>query len=184
MIGSTGIWSAAEAKPEHFPVSPKLARNLDIILAKHKLVIDFGCGNGFYLKALKQSGFDMLIGIDGYNSTKSDFIFEADLSKPRNFAFRGQVISLEVGEHIPVKYEQIFLDNVCRHCESRLIISWAVIGQNGIGHVNCRSNDYIINCIAERGFTFNKEVTQFLRNDIENHVSYFRNTLMVFDKNL
>lgn len=182
MIQPTGIWSADEAKPENYPKSEKLAKNIAGIFHHGVYVIDFGCGDGYYLDQLHKEGFKYLIGVDGIKSTNHKCIMEADLSVPHTFPWRGYVISLEVGEHIPAEYEQVFIDNICRHCSQRMVISWALPGQRGLGHVNCRPNEYVIGEIEKRGFQFNKHATDFLRSDIENHVTYFKSTLMVFDK--
>jgi hypothetical protein len=130
-------------------------------------------------------GFRFLYGVDGYPMLPAlgIILLQQDLSDMGMSAFiKGQVLCLEVGEHIPLEYEQIFIDNVCRHCDSRMVLSWAIPGQGGIGHVNCRDNDYIIAQIARRGFVFNQLLTDYLRDDIEMGVRYFKDTLMVFDK--
>jgi hypothetical protein len=183
MIGPTGIWSNIEAKPENYPYSEVLADKLLNIFAPREWVIDFGCGDGYYLHSLKLNGFDCVIGIEGHiNPSRPKFIFNADISQPRQYPFHGQVMSLEVGEHIPVEFEQNYIDNLSRHCASRMVISWAVPGQNGIGHVNCRENSYVIDQMEKRGLKLNDKVTAYLREGIEMHVRYFENTLMVFDK--
>lgn len=182
MIQPTGVWSAAEAVPENYPRSEKLAKAIANIFHRNVYVIDFGCGDGYYLEYLSKQRFKYLIGVDGIKSTNHKWIMQADLSVAHSYPWRGYVISLEVGEHIPVEFEQVFIGNLCRHCTSRMVISWALPGQRGLGHINCRPNDYVIGEIEKRGFKFNKHVTDFLRSDIEMHVSYFKSTLMVFDK--
>jgi hypothetical protein len=60
-------------------------------------------------------------------------------------------------------------------------MSWAVPGQAGIGHINCRSNEWVIEQMAKRGYRFNEERTASLREAVKNcHCSWFRNTLMYF----
>lgn len=186
MIGPTGIWSDQEAKPENYPHSELLCFKLIFeVFDKEYFILDLGCGDGYYLNRFWQAGFRKLVGCDGY-FLMTDFprfpFLQKDLSEPCDLKIRGQVLSLEVGEHIPAQFEQIFINNICFNCHSRLVISWAVPGQEGIGHVNCRDNAYVIDQIEKRGFKFNPELTLYLRADIEVGVSYFRNTLMVFDK--
>jgi len=198
MISSTGIWSASEALPENYPKSEVLARKLINVFRTDEPVIDFGCGDCFYIHMLhsahfpkvkfKVFGFDGHVPKDHYEAGDDvisgfDLAFEKDMTFGRTKApLRGQVLSLEVGEHIPKKYEHVFINTLCRHCSSRLVLSWAVPGQNGIGHVNCQTNDYIMIEVCKRGFEFNQHVTDFLRTGIEMHVKYFSDTLMVFDK--
>jgi tryptophanyl-tRNA synthetase len=47
------------------------------------------------------------------------------------------IISLEVAEHIPEKYEAVYLDNIFRHAKEGIILSWAVPGQIGLSLVVC-----------------------------------------------
>jgi hypothetical protein len=199
----TGIFTPDEAKPENYPHSDVLAHKLSRLFTTDKMVLDFGAGNCFYIKKLFKHGFNVW-GIDGYFPTHMhaelfDLLSESnfnlhvqDLSKKFEFWYSpepykqifqiGQVLCLEVGEHIPAKYESVFLDNLARHCNSRMVLSWAVPGQNGIGHVNCRPNEWVLEQMIKRGFTFNEHQTTYLRCNIEQHVAYFAQTLMVFDK--
>ena len=39
------------------------------------------------------------------------------------------VMSLEVAEHIPPKYEHIYIDNIVRHAKEGVILSWAKPGK-------------------------------------------------------
>jgi len=60
------------------------------------------------------------------------------LSKKYDFA-----ICFEVAEHIPKQFETTYLNNLIKHCKKGIVISWAIVGQKGIGHVNCQNNDYV-----------------------------------------
>ena len=88
-------------------------------------------------------------------------------------------MSLEVGEHIPREHEQTFLDNVCRYANELIVLSWAVEGQAGLGHVNCRNNDYIVEQMRQRGYVLD-DTTSKLREAAQ--VPWFKDTLMVFRK--
>lgn len=182
MISQTGYWSVQEYHTHK--TSENLAKFLASYLDKTSPVIDFGCGNGYYLSHLHKEGFTDLTGIDGFKPKNAFFegIEELDLTKPIFLATRGQVISLEVGEHIPADYEEEFLENITVNCNSKLVMSWAIKGQPGIGHVNCQNNDYIIDQITKRGFTYNEELSKQVRKSIEEETYWFRNTLMIFNK--
>jgi hypothetical protein len=78
------------------------------------------------------------------------------------------VISIEVGEHIPKEFEQVFIDNICSHTNSKLILSWAIVGQGGDGHVNCQNNDYIIAKLKEKGFEHDEYNSSVLRDIVAN----------------
>ena len=103
------------------------------------------------------------------------------MAQPINVG-KGNVLSLEVFEHIPPMYERQFVQNIINSCDDKLVLSVAVEGQGGIGHVNCKNNDYIINLFSENGFSFKEGLTDAIRTDVEPHVMYFKNTLMIFEK--
>jgi hypothetical protein len=82
-----------------------------------------------------------------------------------------------------LKYENIFLRNLVNLSSERIIISWAIEGQGGCGHVNERNNDYVINRFKDKGFEYIVEATDFLRTCVaECPCFWFKNTIMVFDK--
>ena len=57
----------------------------------------------------------------------SGFVKYFDLTKPRYLGkMFDWVTCFEVGEHIPVRFERIFLENLIRHAREGIIISWAV----------------------------------------------------------
>lgn len=69
------------------------------------------------------------------------------------------VLAINVGEHIFLEYESIFLDNVANHSSKWLIVSWSRIGTDGIMHVNNRDNPWTIQRFEERGYIFSNEDT-------------------------
>ena len=155
-----------------------------LLITGHKTVVDFGCGMGDYARAFKALNLTVE-AFDGNPNTEAltDGIGHVlDLSKPFYLKKKfDAVLSLEVGEHIPAEFEVFFLDNLCKHVRKTLIISWAIKGQKGDGHVNCRNNDYIIATVCDRGFKYNKKASQELRTAATN-ASWFGYTLMIFEK--
>jgi hypothetical protein len=181
---SNGIFTQEDAKAHIH--SPKLAQAISQILDDDDdPVVDMGCGNGYYLSVLSyKRPARSLLGIEGYipKDTFHESIVTLDLTKRLIVPNKGHVISLEVGEHIPEECEDQFIDNITRNCQKYLILSWAIPGQPGIGHVNCKSNDYIIQKIEEKGFTHLPGVSNFLRKEADDTTPWFRNTLMVFHR--
>ncbi len=152
-----------------------------------KVTVDLGCGPGYYCRALQYGfGWPKVIGVEGTPNITSlgvySHIYEQDLSKklPNNtvHVYVDLVLCLEVGEHIPRKHEQVFIDNVCMCTYKDLILSWGVPGQDGTGHFNLRDNDYVIGQFEKRGLEIDWKRSEWLRK----HSSYewFRNTLMFF----
>lgn len=183
-IDERGFWFCENQEGHCF--DDNLCKEIKHILEKNKVVkvVDFGCGPGKYVKYLKDSNFDC-IGYDGNPNTPkytNGVCKVLDLSNSFDLQTKFDcVISLEVGEHIPKKYEQIYLDNLNKHSSGLLILSWAVPGQGGDGHVNCQTNDYIIDEITKRNFTLHKDNTNRLRE--ASSLPWFKNTLFVFSRN-
>jgi len=147
-----------------------------------KTVIDIGCGDGSYCQYLSGFGFEV-VGYDGNPNTEkvtAGNCHTADFSEPHHFGLHDAVISLEVGEHIPEDYEDIFFENLSRHADKLIILSWAVPEQGGFGHVNERENTYIIMAMGVMGWFIDREKTDALRSKAT--LEWFRETAMVFGK--
>lgn len=180
MPTETGIYTESDVEIGHLH-SEKLAQKILDLFDRDKWVIDFGCGRGDYVKHLIDRGYNS-IGIDGINIQNLSYIKTGDLTNNIELGIKGNVMSLEVGEHIPEMYESQFIQNIINHCDSKLLLSWAVLNQPGIGHINCRDNIYIINRLSDYGFAVDEDITKWLRSDIEPQLSYFENTLMYFTR--
>ncbi len=186
MISQTGYWTQEEANFGH-AYSNTLCDYMSNIFSKNEQLIDFGCGLGTYLSNLHNKGFTKLLGVEGYglNNFEYDNIVIQDLAVDFDLNVRGNVMSLEVGEHIPKQYENVFIDNITKHCSNLLIISWAVPGQGGLGHFNEQPNEYIIGSIVKRGFQYMAEQTELLRQYPDDFCCpYFRKTLMIFKRSV
>ncbi len=146
--------------------------------SRDRLVLDLGCGRGHACEHLKNHGFEVF-GFEGTPLSENESvgvpIFTVNLIQPWwRVLPQGQVLCIEVGEHIPPSCESVMFDNICRltapGCVS--LISWAVEGQEGCGHINCRNNDYVIQQMEVRGLIFQEGRTAELRqrfNDIYHH---------------
>ena len=184
-IAETGYWNGETAHIHHVHCK-ELSKWIFEFLKdyKNKITYDFGCGLGNYLKDLQEKGFSNLIGYEADPSKKKVFehIMVKDLTIPFVLPVAGNVISLEVGEHIPSQYQDIYIDNITKHCNNYLITSWAVRGQAGFGHVNCLDNHEIIPEIEKRGFKLMEKETQEVRSINLSEAPWFKNTLLVFKK--
>lgn len=186
-IAETGYWNAETAHNHHVHcknLSAWICIYLERYTSKTEPIRDMGCGLGNYLKDLKEFGFQNLAGFeaDPPKNKVFDNIHKQDLTIPFEFSPKGVVISLEVGEHIPAEYMDIYLDNICNNCSSYLITSWAIRGQAGFGHINCLDNLEIIPHIEKRGFEFLADDTMVVRNLDLSEAPWFKNTLLIFKK--
>jgi hypothetical protein len=185
MIDETGYWKKENAISHHIH-SPLVDKWICDFFSynKEKIIHDLGCGKGDYLKSLKGKGHNNLFGYEGdpitiYNDLN---IIKKNLTEPITDYVKGNVICLEVGEHVPKKYQEIFIDNMTKLCDEYLIFSWAIRGQGGYGHVNELNNDEIIPIILEKGFILLENETVNLRNVPEDYCRYFKKTLFVLKK--
>tara|TARA_R100000734_G_C3295549_1_gene86783 strand:+ start:132 stop:1016 length:885 start_codon:yes stop_codon:yes gene_type:complete len=153
------------------------------IFEENSTVVDFGCGNADYVKNLIKSGFECEAYDGNPNTSKmtGGIGKVLDLSKEFNLGKTfDYVMSLEVAEHIPKEFEEIYVNNLIRHTGEYLITSWATVGQGGDGHVNEQDEDYVLNMYKEKGMVYNKEVSEALRNVAI--LGWFKKTIYVFSK--
>lgn len=113
-IGPTGIWQGEpEELAAHHCFDPGVAAWIRNFLPQSVPVFDLGCGLGGYVTVLRNAGFDA-VGIDGKAYAPHVYGFDLTLSLPR--WVHGNVLCLEVAEHIPSWAERSFLRNVVRAC--------------------------------------------------------------------
>jgi cyclopropane fatty-acyl-phospholipid synthase-like methyltransferase len=181
---SNGIWLVDESNKGYHLFDKKLAKNLALFF-DGKTVVDLGCGLGSYKSYFNQQGI-FCNGYDGNPNTEqltNGQCKQLDLSKPAKLDMMYDwVLSLEVGEHIPAEFEDVFINNLHINNSKGIVLSWAIEGQAGTGHVNCRNNSYIIAKMMNLGYRYDKEVSDMLRGDVD--LWYFANTIMVFKKNI
>jgi hypothetical protein len=186
MIHETGYWDSKQAENYHIH-SPNVSSWISNFLKeeKERILYDFGCGIGNYLNDFHGLGFQKLIGFEADPIKKHSHLLieRKNLTEEMNeHTEKGNVMSLEVGEHIPKIYQDVFIENVTKMCDKYLIFSWAVKGQGGYGHVNELNNDEILPLFLDKGFVLLEEETKEVRSVPENFCSYFRNTLFVLKK--
>ena len=180
----TGIWDLDTAKRRH-----QFDLNLGVEIAQMffapKRAADLGCGLGNYCALFKAMGWP---NVDGYEGTpRIQQIAAYDNVMPLNLTLRRWVgidydfvMSLEVGEHIPKQFEQVFINNVCEFAQKDLVLSWGIPGQGGKGHFNEQPNEYVVNEFKKRGFRLERKKSKALREVATK--KWFRNTLLCFKK--
>ena len=179
-LSSHGYWVGTEVEEEHM-FDLNLANAIEKFLPDNASVIDLGCGMGKYVKHLRHAGFDCH-GVDGNPQTAEltdNLCSQADLARPleTNQIF-DWVLSLEVAEHIPAKYERIYLENLDNLNREGIILSWGLPGQTGLGHVNCRDNEYVRCRLAAMGYEELTETSRTMRSEAT--LEWFKHTVMVF----
>jgi hypothetical protein len=187
-INERGFWE--NETPEGHLHDEGLAESIYQFLKKEKVegIFDIGCGDGYYTKYLNDRGI-FSIPIDGNPHTAeflaNSLLFVVDLSKPIGSLFSPTdwAICLEVGEHIPQEYEEVFFDNIDKLNKKGIILSWAVKGQGGDGHVNCKDNDEVIKEMRRRGYNYDEAQTWKIRESAAMYPTpcyWFKQSLLVF----
>jgi cyclopropane fatty-acyl-phospholipid synthase-like methyltransferase len=184
----TGIWSGINSMDMmlHHVHDSSLANAICNFFTREnaKTVGDFGCGTGFYTKQLLKSAihsyaydgnpntFEISGGIGSVLDLSNIFRF------PEPFDW---VLSLEVGEHIPAQFESTYISNLHENNKHGVVLSWAVEGQKGDGHVNCQNNEYIKYKFDQLGYSSDITSEQKMRES--STAPWFKDTIMVFRKN-
>jgi hypothetical protein len=185
MISDRGYWVGPEAESQHLYDRSLSGAIVAFLKAEDPSgsVVDLGCGMGNYVKHFREEGlhadgFDgnphtptLTTGVCGVRDLSERFTFET----PYDW-----VISLEVGEHLPAKFETTFINNLHANNRKGVILSWARIGQGGHGHVNERNNEYVKGRMAALGYVNDEAAENSLRATAS--LWWFRNTIMVFRK--
>lgn len=172
----TGAFSLEEQRNR--PCDKGFVKAAAAWLGAERVVYDYGCSTGNYLKEFKTLGL-MAHGFDATPGLQSDEIDELDLARPQVFSEpAGNVISMGVAEHIHAEDETHFLDNLCSLCADKLIICWGLKGQGGRRHVNEQNAPYVIEKFVNRGFIQQPDVEATLRE--ASTLEWFRNSTYVF----
>ena len=111
-------------------------------------LVDFGCGQGAWLRAWLECGVTDVLGMDGdYTDVArlqvpSSHFQSADLSQPVVLPRRYDVAqSLEVAEHLPESSADSFVASLVASAP-KIVFSAAVRGQGGAWHVNEQPLEY------------------------------------------
>ena len=178
----TGIWYGEWVKNYH-KFDESLCKSIIEFLEEEncKKVIDLGCGDGSYVNLISES-----IECKGYDGNPDTVELTQGLGvmlylhnrislKPVDW-----VLCIEVGNHIPKEFEDIFLNNIKNICKKGVIISWAEPNQKGIGQLNRQPNNYIIEKFKNMGFSHDTKTQTRLRKSCS--LRWLKFTLMVFRK--
>ena len=184
MISKKGFWIGKESKSQHY-YDASLSKALFNFFINEKIttLADFGCGMGTYVKyfcenGLKVDGFDGNPNTPELTNGKCKIM---DLSVSSNFKEKYDwIMSLEVGEHLPKKFEDIFISNLHNNNKYGIVLSWAIKGQGGHGHCNEQNNDYIKDKFSKLGYVNDIKAETKLRKS--SSLWWFKNTILCFRK--
>jgi len=176
----SGAWLFDSCRAVYY-LDMTLAQALSGILSGGH-VVEMGAGCGCYTSALLSMGevlsnqaFD---GVPSIDSLTNGLVNHMDLSQPQSIPSHDWTLCMEVGEHVPVEFEDIFIDNVVQGIRKGVVLTWAPPGKGGHSHINERSNDYIISKMKTRGLQFQAEASAQLRSKASKQM--FKKSLLVF----
>lgn len=102
-------------------------------------------------------------GVKNIEELTSGSIHQRDFTVPFDPCHSFDVVMcLEVAEHIPRAFEDVFLRNIACSARSGLILSWAPPGQFGTGHVNMRTRVEVLAKLGTLGFVEDQTASRFL----------------------
>lgn len=150
-----------------------------------KSVVDIGCGGAAWLSACYALGIKNILGIDG------DYVDPGKLKIPRQ-KFQAHdlkqplvidqtfdlAMSLEVAEHIPREYAEIFIGSLVRLAPV-VLFSGAIPFQDGVGHVNEQWPAYWASLFRQHGY----QAVDCIRKKVWNngHVdTWYKQNIMLF----
>lgn len=183
LIKDSGAWTNKNLY-EHVFDEPLAHGIVCLINNKHlRTCLDLGCGNGKYTEYFNNAKIET-VGYDGNPHTPeltNGKCSVLDLSQPfdLNKTF-DCVMCLEVGEHIPEKYQDTLVDNITKHSHNLIVLSWAIPGQGGYGHFNCKTNEDVKALFENKGFVNEPADESILR--VMSSRTWFRDTIMIFSK--
>ena len=149
-------------------------------------VLDIGFGSGGFLKWCYEQ--KMLVrgieirDISGIEQIPAEYIYNIDMSKPARFKLQfDTVVSLEVAEHIPEEFADIFIKNLCDASNNLIIFSAARPEQPGDGHINCQTKEYWIEKFSKQDFLAYMGLSVLLRGNVD-IPTYYRENSIIFVK--
>lgn len=184
---STGAWLWTESYAQGgYKLDIELAHAIGLIVSDS--LYDFGAGKALfscYISLMKKQPF--AYAFDGSPTAAkytNNNVHTLNLAQEFSLPPVKWVLCLEVGEHIPAKYEDIFVSNLARHTTHGLIVSWdssengKLDDCGGHGHVNCKSESWVISKMYNNGLLFNFQLTQKLRQSVGQYIWYKENILV------
>jgi hypothetical protein len=115
---------------------------------KVRSVIDFGCGQGAWLREWRRSGAQEVLGLDGDYVDKGALLIDgsellvSNLANPVDVGKKFDLVeSLEVAEHLPESAAGAFVESLVRHGDL-VLFSAAAVGQGGHDHINEQPYEY------------------------------------------
>lgn len=137
---------------------------LNLYKERVESVVDIGCSIGTFLEPWNEDGKivrgyeycyeESMNGIK--NAGLEDYILFGDATKSIQFDRKYDLaVSIEVAEHIPTEYSEQFVKNLINASNGMVLLTAALPGQGGTGHINCQPKEFWINLFEKHGWKRN-----------------------------
>ncbi len=138
---------------------PRAALRILFPDARFGSVLDLGCGQGTWLKALLEMGATDILGVDGVRISEEELLFPRedfhlhDLREPLRLSRRyDMALCLEVAEHLELEHAPVIVKSLTEHAD-KIWFSAACPNQPGQGHVNRQWPGFWQDLFNQQGFT-------------------------------
>ncbi|KAI9190831.1 uncharacterized protein BJ171DRAFT_539066 [Polychytrium aggregatum] len=184
-----GIPYRGRAAANHVPADEGIGATI-VKFLDGSSIVDIGAGVGQYGFYLKNHGANIdYRGYDGAENVEEytdGFLKWMDATNPLMDTIQGRadwVLSLEIGEHVPAEKTEELLNTFDRHNRYGVILSWAVIGQDGHHHINNKNNDEVVRIMENHGYYQDSWALDFQKEGrAAAQYFWFKSTFMVFKR--
>lgn len=176
--------SSYELPNGHVRADRGIVKFLMTIMITQQTILDLGAGVGQYGRELidyDSSWKNRYIALDGAVNVEeftNGFVKNMNLGIEQNLPVADWVLSLEVGEHINHNMEDQYIHNLHMSNRKGIILSWGILRQKGLAHINNHSPRYIINRFKRLGYTYDNRTTTELRSNAV--YAWFKHSIYIF----
>ena len=172
-----------ELPSHHVRADAGIVKFLITLMTAQQTLLDLGCGVGQYGRELidynktwekRYMGFDGAVNVEDFTG---GFVTNANLGIEQNLPVADWVVSLEVGEHIQHSMEDHYIQNLHMSNRKGIILSWGVLHQHGLAHINNHSPQYIMERFRRLGYKYDNTTTLKLRSSASYH--WFKRSIYV-----
>jgi len=187
--GPTGGFCMAEAdaaRPlEHFRrassmnscINPFFARGLSHLFGATSRMADVGAGVGGYgmfMRLLNPKSppvvsLDGAENIEAWSGGRVGFFDVSTAADVQGIQPVDWVLSVEMAEHVPRSLEAAVVANLHWLNTKGIVLTWALPGQPGSGHINGRSNRYVHSLLHQLGYTRDASEEAKLRRTVNRY---------------
>lgn len=157
-------------------LNPWVARGLLDLFGSGR-VLDVGAGVGAYAMFMSQiageagdySRFSSLDGaenIEEWSGKRVRFFDVSSRADAQGVVPVDWVMSVEMAEHVPASLEAAVVANLHWLNTQGILLTWALPGQPGSGHINGRSNRYVHSLLHQLGYVRDVEAEARLRGTV------------------